>query len=61
MTKLDKPLAREVDVSGTTIIVTLVPEDAGIGAHIKFRRKGEHKAFRSLYIEAPISAELERR
>ncbi|MGQ0721052.1 MAG: hypothetical protein ACT4PE_05690 [Candidatus Eiseniibacteriota bacterium] len=59
MTKLEKPMSRIVEVAGAEVVVTLVPEDGGIQPHIKFRLKGNHKAYRSQYIELPpVEGEL---
>lgn len=53
MTSLEKPLSRVVSVFGQAVIVTLVPGDGPVGPHVTFRLKGQHKPYRSLYIELP--------
>lgn len=61
MTALDKPLSRLVTIAGQEIVVTLVPEDAGIPAHLKLRRAGDKKSFRSIVLDPPSDGELKNR
>jgi len=59
--RLAKPLSRTLTVSRQEVIITLVPEEAGIPAHIKLRLPDHHKAFRSITIDPPSDGELANR
>ena len=46
MTRLEKPLKRELDISGETYILTISPE--GLKLTIKGKRKGQELAWKDL-------------
>lgn len=46
MTKLDKPLKREIDIEGKAYVVTIDPD--GLKVVLKGRRKGHELAWKDL-------------
>lgn len=59
--RLESPLRRLVTIAGQEIVVELVPEDGGIPAHIKLRRGGDKKSFRTITLDPPSDGELRNR
>lgn len=46
MMKFTKPISREVDIHGSTFVVTL--DDSGVGFRLKGRRKTAHTDWKSV-------------